>query len=184
MGLEGDKGMAVDGISLRRATVDDAPALAVVGAGTLLESFAGLVDGQALLLQCARVHSESSYRDYFARPETAVWLATIPPGEAPVGYVMLTVPDLPLPDITSTDIEVKRIYLFARFHGSGAGKLLLNQAVTAAREAGKRRLLLGVNAENELALAFYYRSGFDKVGTRKFRVGNILCDDFILARPL
>lgn len=176
--------MGFDGISLRRASVDDASALAIVGAGTLLESFAGLVDGQALLLQCAKVHSETSYRNYFSKPETAVWLAILQPGDAPIGYVMLTAPDLPSIDITPDDIEVKRIYLFARFQGSGGGKLLLNQAITAAREAGKRRLLLGVNAENQLALSFYYRNGFEKVGTRKFQVGNILCDDFILARHL
>lgn len=176
--------MGFDEISLRRASVDDASALAIVGAGTLLESFAGLVDGQALLLQCAKVHSETSYREYFSKPETAVWLAILQPGDAPIGYVMLTAPDLPSIDITSDDIEVKRIYLFARFQGSGGGKLLLNQAVTAARETGKGRLLLGVNAENQLALSFYYRNGFEKVGTRKFQVGNILCDDFILARQL
>ena len=176
--------MGFDGISLRYASVDDAPALAIVGAGTLLESFAGLVDGQALLLQCARVHSETSYRDYFAKPETAVWLAVLQPGDAPVGYVMLTTPDLPLANITHEDIEIKRIYLFARFQGSGGGKLLLNQAVAAANDAGKKRLLLGVNAENQLALAFYYRNGFEKVGVRKFQVGDILCDDFILAKQL
>jgi diamine N-acetyltransferase len=176
--------MGFDGISLRRATVDDAPALAIVGAGTLLESFAGLVDGQALLMHCAKNHSEASYLDYFSKQETEAWLAVLQPGDAPVGYVMLTTPDLPLADITPDDIEVKRIYLFARFQGSGGGKLLLNQAVLAAREARKSRLLLGVNAENELALAFYYRNGFEKVGVRKFQVGEILCDDFILAKPL
>jgi hypothetical protein len=114
--------MGFDEISLRRASVDDASALAIVGAGTLLESFAGLVDGQALLLQCAKVHSETSYREYFSKPETAVWLAILQPGDAPIGYVMLTAPDLPSIDITSDDIEVKRIYLFARFQGSGGGK--------------------------------------------------------------
>ena len=126
-----------------------------------------------------------TYRDLDAAiTETQTWLAVIEPGDAPIGYVMLTTPDLPLKDITAEDIEIKRIYLFARFQGSGAGKLLLNQAVDAAKDAGKRRLLLGVNAENELALAFYYRNGFEKVGVRKFQVGDLLCDDFILAKPL
>ena len=176
--------MSFDEISVRRATVDDAPALAIVGAGTLLESFSGLVDGQALLLHCTINHSLSSYLEYFRQPETAVWLAVVEPGEAPVGYVMLTTPDLPLADITPEDIEVKRIYLFARFQGLGGGKLLLNQAVLAAQEMGKKRLLLGVNAENDPALAFYRRNGFEKVGVRKFQVGQILCDDFILAKAL
>jgi ribosomal protein S18 acetylase RimI-like enzyme len=176
--------MPFDEIALRRATVDDAPALAIVGAGTTIETFAGLVDGQALLQHCARNHAVSSYLEYFAKPETQAWLAVVQPGDAPVGYILLTTPDLPLDDITPADIEIKRIYLFARFQGSGGGRLLLNQAVAAAKEAGKTRLLLGVNAENELALAFYYRNGFVKAGVRKFQVGDILCDDFILARPL
>lgn len=176
--------MSFDGISLRRATVDDAAALAIVGAGTLIESFAGLVDGHSLLMHCAKNHSVDAYLEYFRAPETQVWLAVMQPGDAPVGYVMLTAPDLPLANVTHDDIEVKRIYLFARFQGSGAGKMLLNQAVNAALEAGKRRLLLGVNAGNELALAFYYRNGFIKVGVRKFQVGPTLCDDFILAKLL
>ena len=150
----------------------------------MLESFAGLVDGQALLMHCAKNHSVASYVEYFSRSGTVVWLAVVKPGDAPVGYVMLTTPDLPLADIAPDDIEVKRIYLFARFQGSGGGKLLLNQAVSAAREAGKTRLLLGVNAENSLALNFYYRNGFEKVGVRTFQVGQVLCDDFILAKTL
>lgn len=150
----------------------------------MLESFAGLVDGQALLLHCAKNHSAASYLEYLAKPETQAWLAVIDPGQAPIGYVMLTTPDLPLDDLTPADIEIKRIYLFARFQGAGAGKLLLNQAIAAAKQAGKARLLLGVNAENELALAFYCRNGFLKAGVRKFQVGDILCDDLILGLSL
>ena len=176
--------MSFHRISLRRCTVDDAAALAIVGAGTLLESFAGMVEGDSLLMHCQNHHSVASYQAYLAQPSTQAWLAVVAPGEAPVGYVMLTTPDLPLPDIGDDDVEVKRIYLFARFQGSGGGKLLLDQAVGAAREAGKKRLLLGVNAGNELALSFYYRNGFVKVGVRKFQVGATLCDDLVLAMPL
>ncbi len=176
--------MPFDEISLRRATVDDAPALAIVGAGTTLETFAGLVDGQSLLQHCEKNHSIAAYEKYLAMPDVEAWLAVMQPGEAPIGYILVTPPDLPLDDITATDIELKRIYLFARFQGSGTGRLLLNKAVEVAREAGKRRLLLGVNAENEQALGFYYRNGFKKAGVRKFQVGDTLCDDFILARSL
>ena len=176
--------MPFDEISLRRATVDDAPALAIVGAGTLLEAFAGLVDGRSLLQHCQKNHSIASYLHYLTEPETQAWLAVVQPGNAPIGYVLLTPPDLPLDDITPADIEVKRIYLFARFQGTGTGRKLMNKAIDIAREAGKKRLLLGVNADNETALSFYYRNGFTKAGVRKFQVGDTLCDDFILGRPL
>jgi ribosomal protein S18 acetylase RimI-like enzyme len=176
--------MPFDDISLRRATLDDAPALAIVGAGTTLETFAGLVDGQSLLQHCEKNHSVAAYQKYLATPNTQAWLAVVQPGDAPIGYILITPPDLPLDDITTEDIELKRIYLFARFQGTGTGRLLMNKAVEIAVESGKRRLLLGVNAENETALSFYYRNGFTKAGVRKFQVGDILCDDFILARSL
>ena len=176
--------MPFDEISLRRATVDDAPALAIVGAGSTLETFAGLVDGQSLLQHCEKNHSIASYNKYLTAHDTEIWLAVIQPGDAPIGYILVTTPDLPLDDITDDDIELKRIYLFARFQGTGTGRLLMNKAVEIAGESSKRRLLLGVNAQNEQALSFYYRNGFTKAGVRKFQVGDTLCDDFILARPL
>jgi diamine N-acetyltransferase len=176
--------MPFDEISLRRATVDDALALSIVGAGTTLETFAGLVDGQSLLQHCEKNHSIAAYNKYLTTPGTQAWLAVMQPGYAPIGYILTTPPDLPLGDITNADLELKRIYLFARFQGTGTGRLLMNKAVEIARESGKRRLLLGVNAENETALSFYYRNGFTKAGVRKFQVGDTLCDDFILARPL
>jgi len=176
--------MPFDHISLRRATVDDAPALAIVGAGTTLETFAGLVDGQSLLQHCEKNHSVAAYEKYLGAADVQAWLAVMQPGDAPIGYILITPPDLPLDDITAADIELKRIYLFARFQGTGTGRKLMNKAVEIAVESGKRRLLLGVNAENETALSFYYRNGFTKAGVRKFQVGDTLCDDFILARPL
>jgi ribosomal protein S18 acetylase RimI-like enzyme len=176
--------MPFDEISLRRATVDDAPGLSIVGAGTTLETFAGLVDGQSLLQHCEKNHSIAAYQKYLTIPDTQAWLAVMGPGDAPIGYILVTAPDLPLDDITAADLELKRIYLFARFQGSGTGRLLMNKAVEIARESGKQRLLLGVNAENETAISVYFRNGFTKVGSRKFQVGGTLCDDFILARPL
>jgi len=53
--------------------------------------------------------------------------------------------------------------------------------VAEARAHGKRRLLLGVKADNTAALAFYDRVGFGRIGERKFLVGGMLCDDYILS---
>jgi ribosomal protein S18 acetylase RimI-like enzyme len=58
----------------------------------------------------------------------------------------------------------------------------MKQALEAA--SGHRRLLLGVYAGNERALAFYRKQGFSDLGTRQFNVGGKLYDDLVLARPL
>src|SRR3546814_4633931 len=65
--------------------------------------------------------------------------------------------------------SLKRIYSLSRFHGSGLGAALMREAVAAAE--GHRRLLLGVYARNERALAFYRKQGFVDIGTRRFNVG-------------
>ncbi len=97
---------------------------------------------------------------------------------------MLTAPDLPLPDLAETDIELKRIYLLSRFRGGGAAKQMLDESIAAARVAGKQRLLLGVHAENHRALAFYRKHGFEKAGVRTFQIGAMIYDDLVLGKPI
>ena len=97
---------------------------------------------------------------------------------------MLTPPDLPLDDLVPTDIELRRIYLFSKFHGSGVGQQLMDAAIEGARRVDAQRLLLGVFAGNTRALRFYRRNSFKEVGVRTFTVGTVVCDDFVLARSL
>ncbi len=176
--------MSVDEISLRRCSFEDAAALSTVGASTFLEAFAGILEGGSIVMHCQRQHSVATYEKYLTHPDTQAWLAVIPPGEAPVGYAMLTAPDLPLPDITASDIELKRIYLLSRFRGTGAARQMLEECITAAREAGKHRLLLGVHAENHRALAFYRKHGFAQAGIRTFQIGTMIYDDLVLGRAI
>ena len=43
---------------------------------------------------------------------------------------------------------------------------------------------LGVNQENERAQKFYAKSGFEKVGTKRFLVGDRYEDDYVFEQPL
>jgi len=175
--------MSVDEISLRRCTFHDAAELSLVGSATFLEAFAERLESSSILAHCQKHHSIAEYEKYLQLPDTQAWLAVVP-GAGPVGYAILTEPDLPLPGLAPTDIELKRIYVFSRFRATGAGKHLLDQSIDAAREANKNRLLLGVYTENHRALAFYRKHGFEQVGTRTFQIGNNLHDDLILGRPI
>ena len=189
----------VETVTLRRATVADAPALALVGAATFLEAFTWMLPGADILAHAARNHSADAYRAYLAKPDTRITLAlTGPPAgfggepEAPVGYAMLTAPELPTIEVLPTDIELKRIYLFSRFRGMPVAgqpgvrpaQALLEAAVADARSLHRTRLLLGTHANNLRAIGFYRRNGFVEAGKRTFQVGNQLCDDLIFARSL
>ena len=176
--------MQLDRIALRQCTVDHASTLALIGAATFLEAFAGKLDGASIIAHCHKQHAAEVYRKYLSHPETRAALALVEPGEAPVGYSLLTAPDLPLGDLNADDIELKRIYLLSRFQGNGRGNLLMEAALHAARAMGKQRILLGVYAKNAKALAFYRKHGFVQVGTRTFQVGASVFHDLVLGRPL
>lgn len=154
--------------------------LALVGAASFLEAFAGFLPGEDVLQHCRNQHSAKKYAAMLAGPETHACLAEVK--QAPVGYALVCPPDLPVPT-TPDDIELKRIYLLHRFQGSGIGVALMQWSIETARAMGKQRLLLGVNDQNK-AVNFYLSQGFERAGTRKFQVGDTICDDLILARRL
>lgn len=164
---------------LREAGSEDASALALIGAATFLETFAGILDGDAIVAHCAAQHEEGAYRALLASGARA-WIAEAQPGGAPIGFALVAKPDLAAAE--EGDIELKRIYSLSRFHGTGLGAALMKQALVAA--ANHRRLLLGVYAGNARALAFYRKQGFADIGTRQFNVGGKLYDDLVLGRPL
>jgi diamine N-acetyltransferase len=165
----------------RPADRQDAAALGLIGAATFLETFAGILDGGAIVAHCLREHARSAYEDYLAAGAVA-WLAETSAGAAPVGYAMVAAPKLP--GAQPGDLELKRIYALSRFHGSGLGRGLMDAAIGHARAHGALRLLLGVYSGNARALAFYARNGFVRIGERMFPVGEKQYEDHVLARPL
>lgn len=181
--MSGRGGDAGEQIAIRRAGPPDAAALALVGSATFLESYASLLPSADIIAHVARQHVPAVYAAWMQDSAgCAGWLAEHLPGGAPVGYLVATPPELPLPGLTERDWEIRRIYVLHRFRGAGLGRALMGQAMAAARAAGKRRVLLGVYSRNEAALRFYAALGFAQVGTRAFRVGNNDYHDFILER--
>ncbi|UNK48555.1 GNAT family N-acetyltransferase [Lysobacter sp. S4-A87] len=174
--------MAVD-VEVRRARVGDEDALSLVGQATFLETFSGVLDGTAIAEHCRKAHSPSQYLHWLGDARSAVWLAGVAPGHAPVGYLVVAAPDLPGAN-PAHDLELKRIYLLGRYQGGGLGKRLLQQAVEHAEGAGATRLLLGVYAGNHAALAFYRKQGFNHFADRQFVVGGTAYDDHVMSLEL
>lgn len=170
-------------ISIRRARACDENALALVGQATFLETFAGVLDGAAIIDHCRKAHSAEQYSRWLGDPDAAVWLAEAAPGNTPVGYMVVARPELPMADV-SRDLELKRIYLLGRYQGGGVGKRLLGQAVEHATLAGAARLLLGVYAGNASALGFYRQQGFLNLTERQFNVGGRVYDDHVMSLVL
>ena len=174
----------MDGANVRVCIPGDETVLSLLGQATFLESFAGMVDGRDLLDHCTNKHAPGVYRDWLEDRNVRIWMAEIPPGNAPVGYLVLTPPDLPVADMQSGDLEIKRVYILHRFQGTGLGKALMEAAFIHAKKIKCRRVLLGVYSRNTGAIAFYRKLGFIAVGKRTFRVGKMTSEDTVFALTL
>ena len=58
--------------AIRRASSADDAALAVVGQATFLETFAGVLDGAAIVAHCREAHSAARYRQWLEQ-DVALW---------------------------------------------------------------------------------------------------------------
>lgn len=168
---------------IRQAALADVDHLALVGGATFLETFAGLLDGQAIVDHCRREHSPAAYHAYLTAGAHA-WLIEATHGGAPVGFALVGHATLPGAAANGSDLELKRIYTLSRLHGRGAGLELMNRAIDHGARQGFERLLLGVYAGNSRARAFYAKHGFTQIAERRFLIGDQHYDDVVLARPL
>jgi len=169
---------------IRDARPGDETRLALVGKATFLESYARLLPAEDILAHTERNHAPEVYGQWLSDPLYHLWLVEAGTGKAPVGYLALSPPDLPVKVLTSRDIEIRRIYILHPFQRQGIGRAMMERATNHAREAGFSRMLLGVYSRNADALAFYERIGFQVVGERFFRVGANEYFDHILGYNL
>jgi ribosomal protein S18 acetylase RimI-like enzyme len=129
------------------------------------------------------------FEEYVADPGRVVLVAEEEGPEASliVGYAML-VHGEPYDEQVAAVVrlrpttELSKIYVPPSAHGSGIARALLDAAVDQARAAGAVGMWLGTNQANVRAHRFYEKSGFERVGTRRFHVGGQWEDDFVFER--
>jgi ribosomal protein S18 acetylase RimI-like enzyme len=80
--------------------------------------------------------------------------------------------------------EIQRIYVDRGHHGTGAAKSLMDACFAQARQWKCDEVWLAVWERNARAIAFYNKSGFQRVGTQDFKLGSDLQHDHVMARNL
>lgn len=120
------------------------------------EYFGTLVDaGLADVLANQNPRAELADLDsVYAAPTGGLWLARV--DGAPVGCVAVKRND-------ETHGELKRLYVRPAGRGLGVGSLLLDAAITGARDLGYRWLRLDTAPHMTTAIGMYQRHGFTRI---------------------
>ncbi|WP_372507846.1 GNAT family N-acetyltransferase [Mycobacterium barrassiae] len=174
-------------IDVAEAGADDIRELADVAARTFPLACPPSVTADNIAAFIDENLSEQRFRDYLADPDRMV-LAGREDGRM-VGYAMLIrgVPDdddVQRAVTLRPAIELSKLYVLPDSHGAGVSAALMNAAVDWAREQNVRAVWLGVNQQNRRAQRFYGKHGFTISGTKTFRVGAGVEDDYVMVRPI
>ena len=164
----------------RNAGVDDAAALATLGADSFTATFGHLYAPADLALFLEK-HSAASWSAELADPAFAVRV-----GEADgalIAYAKLGPPQLPFTPATGA-IELRQFYVLAPWHGAGIAAELMAWVIATARERGAADLFLSVFINNHRARRFYARYGFEEVGSYAFMVGTHADEDIVMRLAL
>jgi diamine N-acetyltransferase len=165
---------------IRRATPDDAPALAELGAVTFIEAFGQLYSPEDLQAFLEESHSVAAYAKALANPDYALWVAE--QDARAIGYAQAGPCGLPHADATPADGELKRLYLLKSAQNGGVGAALFDQALAWLERNGPRTLWISVWSENYGAQRFYGRYGFEFAGEYEFIVGEQRDREFMYRR--
>ena len=151
-------------ITIRRATLDDANLISVLGTTTFYEAYYEQDQPAALASYILESFSPDQIRCEMETPGSEFFIIFL--DEKAVGYAKLR-EDPPAPGVSSENaIELQRFYAVERVWGKGVGEILLNHVLDAAREKGFDTLWLGVWEENTRGRRFYEKQGFTATAGR------------------
>jgi ribosomal protein S18 acetylase RimI-like enzyme len=176
-------------VTIRRAVPTDAAALAEVAAVTFALAGPPSTTQEAIDAFIATNLSATAFERYLADPVRVLLVAEGRPGEPLDGYTMLVMAEPADADVAGVvrirpTAELSKIYVRQGSHGRGTAGELLARTLDVARDGGAAGVWLGTNEENVRAQRFYAKHGFERVGRKRFKLGDRYEDDFVFERAL
>jgi ribosomal protein S18 acetylase RimI-like enzyme len=154
--------------TIRVCRPGDEQALSLVAEATILETYAGITDGRDLVQYVTAELSVANFSRMMGSDRVRVWIAETVAGECAVGYaVAVSGEDTEL----FSSFELKRLYIFYRFHGKGLGRRLMEDVMSFAKQLKSEKIWLQVHEANTHAIEFYKRFGFIQTGVDLFQAG-------------
>ena len=99
-----------------------------------------------------------------------------------VGYIQMLFNNNEVYD--GINLELKRFYLLADYHGRGFADQMMAVCEQKARDLGYGSFWLGVWEKNYRAQRFYEKCGFKKISSHEFVMGDEAQTDLIFAKSL
>jgi ribosomal protein S18 acetylase RimI-like enzyme len=168
---------------IRPAVAADAAKLSELAERTFRDAFSSLNTAENMDLHCATAFSPEVQSGEIADPEILTLVAESQ--GALIAFAQLHLHSV-TPGCVSVSpaVELHRIYVEQRFHGTGLARHLMDEIITRAEQKGAAAVWLGVWEHNPRAIRFYQRYGFVEAGDHVFVVGADPQRDLVMVRKL
>lgn len=172
------------GLTIRRCTFGDAPALASLAARLFTETYGPTHPEPELSRYLARSFSVEVVREAISDPDVSMFMVEDSSG-VPIAYAYMRASPQPPTGVEGRRvIEIVRFYVDGATQGRGVGAALMSSCFDDAKERGADVVWLQVWKEAPWAVGFYHRMGFSVVGSAPFYFGEQIGDDHIMSRPV
>jgi ribosomal protein S18 acetylase RimI-like enzyme len=171
--------MATD---IRIAVVDDADAVAEVGAASFRAAYEGSCSADELEEHLAENFSASIVSEQLCNSGVTYLLATIQ--QVPAGIAKLRAGASPEAIPSRLSLEIQQFYVSPGHQRMGIGADLMRAAWDVAKSASVDGVWLSVWENANWAVGFYLSCGFTQVGTIDFSMSATVYNDFLMWRPV
>jgi diamine N-acetyltransferase len=166
-------------ISVRTAVAADFELLATLGRRAFYEAFGSHNDEQDMQAYLDLAFKPDTIRKQLEDPDVIYFIASYQ--NDPVGYAKLKRNSSPPQLQEKKCMQLERIYALQAYIGKKIGKALMEQCIQTAKGGNMEFIWLGVWQENERAIDFYKKWGFEIIGIKQFIIGKEVNDDFVMA---
>ena len=157
-------------LTIRAAVAADAIALAALARQTFVESH-----GHSASANDIAAYVEEKYTDEQFKAELAnanYYYHLIYAGQLLVGFSKVVLNNAPNadPQYAHGICKLERLYVLQAYYASGVGKALMQQAIDFSKTKQQQGMWLYVWIGNERATRFYFKLGFEIIGSHDFRI--------------
>jgi diamine N-acetyltransferase len=151
---------------VRRANVQDAEVLGIIGPAAFAESYSYLWDRPDAYFDQLRTFGPRAFESLLARSDARLWIGEM--GRTAVGFLSMIVGSVDPIERRPGGALIPRVYIVGPAQRTGLGRLLLDAAIEQAGTEGLSHVWLDVMASATAARRAYARWGFREIGRRRF----------------
>lgn len=165
-------------MNIRPAITTDIALLQTIGKQTFYETFADTNTPEDMEQYLTTSFATSKIQQELSNPDSLFFFAE--EENEVIGYLKLNFASAQTEPQDPNAMEIERIYVLRKFHGSGVGQALYQKAIEVAKERKVSYVWLGVWEKNERALRFYQKNGFVAFDTHTFVLGSDAQTDILM----